>query len=120
MRFVGMIAAALIALLPFGLQAQTAHASEHGHALRVQGLTSAERDELQQELKDRDDLKLVYTCVPAGVLVFEAANGGSKQRAVQLSTRLLEARSLRTRTEELTGGLASAEAACEKARDRQP
>ncbi len=120
MRFVGMMAAALLALLPFSLKAQVAHEPEHGFALRVQGLTSAERDDLQRELTGRDDLMLVYACVPAGVLVFEAANGGSKPMAAQRSMQLLDARSLRTRTEELDGGLASAEAACEQARNRQP
>ncbi|MFZ1693009.1 MAG: hypothetical protein WAT74_07430 [Flavobacteriales bacterium] len=115
----GWIAAiGLLILLPFNLKAQAGSMPERAYAVRVSGLTSAQRDDLQRDLKGRNDLKLVYACVPAGVLVFEPAIGETKMQAAQRIAPLLEAKALRQRTEELDGGLASAEAACEQARNR--
>ncbi|HRD51726.1 MAG TPA: hypothetical protein PKY96_03675 [Flavobacteriales bacterium] len=118
MCFGWITAICLLILLPFNLTAQTGNSPERAYTVRVAGLTSAQRDDLQRELKGRNDLKLVFACVPAGVLVFEPAIGETRQHAAQRIAPLLEAKALRQRTEELAGGLASAEDACEQARNR--
>lgn len=118
MCFGWITAICLLILLPINLKAQTGSGQERAYTVRVAGLTSAQRDDLQRDLKGRNDLRLVYACVPAGVLVFEPAIGETKQHAAQRIAPLLEAKAPRQRTEELDGGLASAEAACEQARNR--
>lgn len=117
LRFVVVLAAGLLATLPFNLSAQSGQDSGSSYALRIAGLTSEDRDDLRTVLNGRDDLKLVFACVPAGVLVFEPAPGETKQHALQRARPLLEAKAGRSRWEELPGGLAEAEAECNNARD---
>ncbi|MBK7944305.1 MAG: hypothetical protein IPJ85_02885 [Flavobacteriales bacterium] len=117
LRFGWMMAASLLLLLPFGLKAQSGNPNTGHYAVRVIGLTAADRDALQQDLKGRNDLKLVFACIPAGVLVF-ASQAESKQVVEQRALPLLEAKAHRSRIEELTGGLADAEDACTQARNR--
>jgi hypothetical protein len=118
MRFGGMLAASVLFLLPFCLKAQAPASADRAFAVRVHGLKNEDRDALQRELNGRIDLRLVYACVPAGVLVFEALPAETKQQAQQRALPLLEAKALRARTEELIGGKAEAEAACAQARNR--
>lgn len=117
-RFGWMLAATLLLLLPFDLKAQADHTVDRHYAVHVDGLTTADRDALHRDLSAPGGMKLIYACVPAGVLVFESPMGESKQQAKQRAVAALEAKSLRGRSEELTGGLASAEAACAQARQR--
>jgi hypothetical protein len=117
MRFGWTMAASLLLLLPFSLKAQSVAQANSQYAVQVDGLTVEHRDALQLELKDSNDLWIVYACVPAGVLVF-ASHGETKQQTRQRALPLLETKSLRARAEELTGGLADAEAACTQARNR--
>ena len=40
-------------------------------ALRVEGLTNEERDQLSSDLSQRGDLRISFACVPAGILILE-------------------------------------------------
>jgi hypothetical protein len=117
MRFVIIMAASLFAILPFRLSAQFQEESGGRYVLHVEGLTSQDRDELRTVLNGRDDLRLVFACVPAGVLVFEPGPGETKQHALERIRPLLDAKALRSRSHELHGGMAEAEAACVNARN---
>lgn len=106
----------VLLLLPLSLMAQSGRIQDQHYAVRVPGLTAEDRDAVQRDLQGRTDLKLVYACVPAGVLVFESATGEAKQQARQRAWPMIEA--TRKTHEELTGGLAEAETACAQARNR--
>ncbi|MFN3876223.1 MAG: hypothetical protein ACK4L7_09980 [Flavobacteriales bacterium] len=116
--FGGLLAAGLLFLLPYCLNAQATHTEDRTYAVRVQGLKSEDRDALQRDLNDRADLRLVFACVPAGVLVFEGAPAETRQQARQRALPMLEAKALQGRLEELAGGRVEAEAACANARNR--
>ncbi len=117
-RFGWMMAASLFILLSFPLKAQLGQPADRSYAVQVTGLNSELRDNLERELKGRTDLRLVYACVPAGVLVFEARNSESKQEARLRAQPLLEHKALLTRARELPGGQTEAEAACLQARNQ--
>lgn len=120
-RIAGLGFAAAIAclfLVDAPCAAQSSSPEPNACTVRIEGLTSKDRDALQAMLKGRTDLRLVFACVPAGLLVFEPEPGEPKSAAVQRAMHLLDAQHLRSNREELAGGLAAAEAACAQARNR--
>lgn len=85
--------------------------------LRVDGLTSDERDSLVASSRSSEVLQVVYACVPAGMLVFASATPVESREA--LRTKALAALAPviaigRIGATELT--LHDAESACETAR----
>jgi hypothetical protein len=114
--FAAAIACILLVQAPCAAQSPVQESS--AYTLRVEGLTSEHRDALQAQLKGRTDLRLVFACVPAGVLVFEPAPGEPKSSTAQRAMHLLDAQQMRSKREELTEGRAAAEAACAQARNR--
>lgn len=104
-------------LFLFALLACNQLAAQETIALRVDALTSAERDSLVARSLQPGDLHVVYACVPAGILVF-ASDGQTGSREV-LRTKAEAAMAPvlaigRIGTAELT--LHDAESACETAR----
>ena len=83
----------------------------------VDGLTADMRDGLQRDLATRNDLKLVFACVPAGILVFEGHTGSHEQLYDRL-TPVLEQRISRQRIVMLDTGRSSVEQQCAEARNR--
>lgn len=86
--------------------------------LHIEGLTSATRDALVKETTLGNELRIVFACVPAGIIVLESPSGLRKAQIEQRSHTLLNARSATLRTHILEHSLAQAEAACEQARTR--
>ncbi|HRH38528.1 MAG TPA: hypothetical protein PK760_09290, partial [Flavobacteriales bacterium] len=73
MLFVWCLTLMVIAtLVPKQLRAQAAAQAGQHFAVHVEGLTNEDRDAVQKQLHGRQDLKLVFACVPAGIMVFEA------------------------------------------------
>lgn len=118
-RFVWLIASiSAIALFPAKACAQRgAGAAESHFAVRIADLTAQDRDALQQQVSGRTDLRLVYTCVPAGIMVFAGPQGTSKTMARQRALPVLQSRITGGRITELEQGIAEAEAACAQFRN---
>lgn len=112
------VAIASLFLVQAPCVAQSSAHDASAYTVRIEGLTNEHRDALQAQLKGRSDLRLVFACVPAGVLVFEPAPGEPKSSAAQRAMHLLDAQQLLSKREELTDGRAAAEAACAQARNR--
>lgn len=69
------------------LHAQTTGdaASEQARiALRIAGLTSAERDLLQHELSRNGGTRIAFACVPAGLLILESTDAGRGADSLRL------------------------------------
>lgn len=60
-----------------GVHAQAGNHSEFG--VQVAQLTDAERDTLSGRFNDPGSVRLVYACVPAGLLVFADASTGRSE-----------------------------------------
>lgn len=115
--FIRLLAASLPVL---GLQGAV-HAQATGpsaYAARVAGLTSDERDAVVRELAHTGQARMVFACVPAGVMLFEPMPNRSRDAARMSAIAILEARAQRQRIAEVTMSLADAEAACAEARNR--
>ncbi|MBL7984988.1 MAG: hypothetical protein JNM91_08320 [Flavobacteriales bacterium] len=52
-------------------------------ALRVTDLTPDERDLLNQDLRERGDLRISFACVPAGILIIEAVDSQRSAESVR-------------------------------------
>lgn len=99
-------------------QAQQRTPSREVVTLHVEGLTSATRDAITRDLDQAAEMRVVFACVPAGILVIEARNGQSKAQVEERSRTLLSSRSASLRARTVDQTLAQAEAACEQARNR--
>lgn len=99
-------------------QAQQRTTSHEVVTLHVEGLTSATRDAITRDLGQADDVRVVFACVPAGIIVLEARNGQTKAQVEERSRTLLTSRSTSLRPRTVDQTLAQAEAACEQARNR--
>ncbi len=107
-----------LVLLPWtGAVAQQAVSHERV-TMQVEGLTSATRDALAKDLKRTDDIRLVFACVPAGILVLESRTGHSRGQLEERGRTALTARNASLRTRTIGHDLAAAEMACEQARNR--
>ena len=85
--------------------------------LRVTGLTSETRDAIARELKASSDARLVFACVPAGLMVFSSPRPDTAQLRSAVSDQVSRAAAGRT-TEEMNIGLSEAEELCAQARNR--
>jgi hypothetical protein len=107
-----MAAWAVVLFTSLAARAQSQAPAPQRLALRVAGLTAADRDAVQQALQGRTDVRLSFACVPAGILLFEhsgSEDGGSlRDRALPM----VAARVARHRIDETTMTQAEAEAAC--------
>lgn len=117
-HFGGMALAALAILLSTRSFAQTSAGSDPTFTVRVEGLTSQERDAVNTDLEARNDLKLVFACVPAGILVFRGESGTTRTSTRAKAVSLMQSRLSTTRLAETTGGIAEAEQACAQQRNR--
>lgn len=87
--------------------------------IRVSALTSAERDSLNKRLPATGPLKLIYACVPAGILVFRAAQAGTLREALRSqAVNALAPVIAGNRLGPADLDLQAAEAACQTARDQ--
>lgn len=107
----------ILLLFLFILLACNRLAAQENLGLRVDALTSAERDSLVARSHQPGELQVVYACVPAGILVFAADSPVGSREA--LRTKALAAMASviaigRVGSAELT--LHEAESACETAR----
>jgi hypothetical protein len=66
--------ASLAILALCGIMQSHAQTTAQRVALRVDGLTSEERDLLSADLGQRGDLRISFACVPAGILILEPVN----------------------------------------------
>ena len=58
-----------------GLAAATfAQSAGHTVTIQIADLTSEDRDGINRHLATRNDLRLVFACIPAGILVFETTD----------------------------------------------
>ncbi len=101
-----------------GLQAQSA-SPETGHfAVRVSGLTSATRDALTRDLMAQGQARVVFACVPAGILMFESLNGIDNEHMRQAALPMLQQRAAHATIAEVSLSLREAEAECAEVRNR--
>ncbi|MDQ3099987.1 MAG: hypothetical protein M3R08_01255 [Bacteroidota bacterium] len=84
----------------------------------VEGLTSEVRDGVKRDLKSNGDLELIYACVPAGILVFQARQGVTPERSRADLKPLLEHRIARNKISVATMDRNTAEERCAEARNR--
>lgn len=112
-----MLLALMLAAFVFGnLPAQVPTTSATS-VVHVKGLTAAQRDALQQGARTSGAPKLVYACVPAGILVFEAQGTGTQELRNMTLANVRQHAASRDITE-LPISLAEAEARCAQARNR--
>ena len=91
--------------------------AQESMGLRITALTSAERDSLAASARASGDLRMIYACVPAGLVVFATQGGTVSRQALRdqvASTLAAIIAPQRIEPEEIT--LHAAEAACEIAR----
>lgn len=101
-----------------GLQAQSASPETGRFAVRVSGLTSATRDAVARDLMAQGQARVVFACVPAGILVFESLNGSDHQHMRQAALPMLQQRAANATITEIPMSLREAEAECTEARNR--
>jgi len=99
-------------------QAQTPTIARERISLHVDGLTSETRDDLARELKRSGDARIVFACVPAGIIVLEARPGLTRTELETRSNQLLSNRSATSHARRVEHTIVQAEAACEQARNR--
>lgn len=88
-------------------------------ALRVDGLTSEERDQLSADLVQRGDLRISFACVPAGILILEPVSPDRSADSVRaMAATALIHRLPAQRRSEVALSLSEAEELCSEARNR--
>ena len=117
--FLRIVAMLTHCLLFAGIPSANAQSPAPEHAVfQVDGLTSALRDGIVQQLQNNSELRLSFACVPAGILVFESmdpmARGSVKQRSLQL----LSSRTSAAQVNELAMATAEAELAFAQVRNQ--
>jgi len=108
---------ALIGLIAISALAQLSAQAPVG--LHIASLTTAERDSLMREVPRTGALKVVFVCVPAGIIAF-STDGPSTSREA-LRTQAVQALGPWVAQDRITEGtitLHAAEQACETARDQ--
>ena len=111
---------AILAFVAFGGILNThAQTTAPRVALRVQGLTSEERDQLSADLGRRGDLRISFACVPAGILILEPVDGERSADSVRaMAATALIRRLPPQRRSEVALTLTEAEALCSAARNK--
>jgi hypothetical protein len=88
-------------------------------ALRVDGLTHEERDQLSNDLQERGDLRISFACVPAGILILEPLDPERSADSVRaMAATALIRRLPAQRRNEVALSLHEAEALCETSRNQ--
>ncbi|MBK8499595.1 MAG: hypothetical protein IPL52_12470 [Flavobacteriales bacterium] len=87
-------------------------------AVHIADLTSEERDAVAQALEASGEARMVFACVPAGVMVFAPKPDRPTHTLRSQSLAALHARMPQQRIQETALSLADAEAACDEARNR--
>ncbi len=100
------------------LQAQSPAASRATMTVSVQDLTSELRDGIARDLQQSNELRLVYACVPAGIMVFEQQTQASREQMREILTPVLEHRIARQRISMETMDRNVAEERCAQVRNR--
>ena len=113
-----LLGLALVLGTSCGLQAQSTPTASSTYAVRIAGLTSEERDAVVRELAITDQTRIVFACVPAGVLVFGPAPTKSREVARAHASAAIATHVQAQRVTEAPISLADAEAACAEARNR--
>lgn len=106
---------ALLLTLAFPGPASAQHPPEGAAelVLRIDGLTSTERDALTRALPADGSVRLVYACVPAGILILEAGdNNGTRATVREKVMPLATSRIAASRIAEPAIDRAQAEAQC--------
>lgn len=106
-----------LTLILLGLLYSQPASAQNTIGLRVIALTSAERDALVAAAHASGELKVVFACVPAGVIVFSDQGRATSREALRANVRAAMAPTVppqRIEARELT--LEAAEAACESTR----
>lgn len=89
-------------------------------ALRVSGLTSEERDQLNSDLRERGDLRISFACVPAGILIVEPIEQDRSADSVRaMAASALIRRVPLARRSEVQLTQAEAETLCAEARNNR-
>lgn len=108
----------LLMLNLLSAKAQSQQANDRTYSMRIANLTSEERDAIVSDLSKGSDARVVFACVPAGIMVFEAAPTKDRIQARQATVARIEARTRRERLNDGPASLAEAEAACANARNQ--
>jgi len=87
-------------------------------AFRIDGLTSATRDALAQDLAIDGGFRIAFACVPAGIIVVESTAGPIRQEDTDRLLPLLQNRSSQADVMPLALTAAEWEAECETARNQ--
>lgn len=110
---------AFVAFLIIGSQIRIHAQTTARHvALRVDGLTSEERDQLSADLVQRGDLRISFACVPAGILILEPISPDRSADSVRAmaATALIHRLPVQRRSE-VALSLSEAEELCSEARN---
>ena len=115
-----IIATLLSALTGMELLAQHADPASKGAimALKVERLTAAERDALTLELSRTGMGRVVFACVPAGILVIEPNVQTDRRTLREHALPLLQRAERGAEVKEMNLSLAQAELRCSEARMR--
>lgn len=101
------------------LHAQSPVAAETRVALRVDGLTSEERDQISSDLRQRGDLRISFACVPAGILILEPVSPDRSADSIRaMAATALIRRLPAQRRSEVALSLNEAEELCSAARNQ--
>lgn len=108
----------LLTLNLLSAKAQSQQVNDRTYSMRIANLTSEERDAIVSDLSNGSDARVVFACVPAGIMVFETAPAKDRIQARQATVARIEARTRRERLNDGPASLAEAEAACANARNQ--
>ncbi len=108
----------LILIAHLGLQASTPPSQPGRSAFRIDGLTSATRDALAQDLALDGGFRIAFACVPAGILVVESTSGSMRQEDTDRLLPLLQNRSGTNDVIPLTLTASEWESECENVRNQ--
>jgi len=110
---------ALFLVIPWtGSHAQQLLPSTEHITVQLEGLDSATRDALVSDLRMNTDLRLVFACVPAGILVFESRTARNRSQLEDRSRTLLMGRANGSTPRFIDQSLEQAETACSEVRNR--
>lgn len=88
------------------------------YALRITGLTSELRDALTRDLDRSGEARVVFACVPAGILVVADTRDRSSELLIETIQEVLDQRDRNVLVEPLSWTIQQAEFACANARNR--
>lgn len=67
-----------------GFAAKAQQAAPTSITLRIDGLSTDERDALNQQLTQRGEARIAFACVPAGIIVLQATDAGRSTDSLRL------------------------------------